>query len=100
MLLDAMDHSADRVIKALSKGPYERIEDPDIRTLWKQEGWRSSVKARHLIVALHDYFTHGAHQAQTDSHSPDEEAVELTLLTPDHPDAWTLAYSKDFWDNS
>lgn len=91
-----MDHSADKVIKALSNGPYERIEDPDIRTLWKQEGWRSSVKARHLIIALHDYFSHGSHHASSDPDSPEEELAKLTVLTPSHPDAWTLEYSQ-YW---
>ena len=91
MLIDAMDYSANKVIKALSQGPYERIEDPDMRTLWREEGWRSSVKARHFIIALHDYFSLGA---RPDSDLPEEDLAKLTVLKPSHPDSWTLEYSK------
>lgn len=36
-IVQAMDRSATAVIKALSKGVYQRLEDPDLRTLWREE---------------------------------------------------------------
>ncbi|KAG8870079.1 hypothetical protein FRB98_001887, partial [Tulasnella sp. 332] len=94
-LKEAMERSADRVISALSKGPYERVEDPDFRALWKDERWRSNVKARLLILSLHDYFTTPKDlpgpetDAEQDSH---ENLSKLTFIGSGHPEEWTLEY--------
>ncbi|KAI0757704.1 hypothetical protein C8Q80DRAFT_1216217 [Daedaleopsis nitida] len=52
----AMHREGDRVIKAVTSGPHDRIVDPDIHEVWKEMGWRGNVKARHLVLALRDYF--------------------------------------------
>ncbi|KAG9025099.1 hypothetical protein FRB95_010572 [Tulasnella sp. JGI-2019a] len=85
----ALDRSADKVIKALSKGAYERVEDPDLRAIWRDEKWRSNVKARHLILSFHDYFTE---PKATPDDEPHEDAEKLTTITPGHPEEWTLEY--------
>ncbi|KAI9069959.1 hypothetical protein FKP32DRAFT_1558713, partial [Trametes sanguinea] len=46
----------DRVIDAVTAGPHDRLIDPDLHTIWKDMGWRGSVKARHFVLALRDYF--------------------------------------------
>ncbi|KAG8856424.1 hypothetical protein FRB96_006390 [Tulasnella sp. 330] len=89
----AMERSADRVIQTLSKGPYQRVEDPDIRALWKEERWRSNVKARLFILSLHDYFTTQRGPAETDNEQGfREDSSKLTFIGRDHPEAWTLEY--------
>ncbi|KAG8818704.1 hypothetical protein FRC17_010740 [Serendipita sp. 399] len=56
----AMDRVAkresDRVISAITSGPHDRVVDKDLHKIWKEMGWRSSVKARHFVLAVHDYF--------------------------------------------
>ncbi|KAJ7719201.1 hypothetical protein B0H16DRAFT_1432905 [Mycena metata] len=49
-------HSTDRVIKAVTSGPHDRIRDIDLYNVWKEMGWRGNVKARHFVVAIQDYF--------------------------------------------
>ncbi|KZV94080.1 hypothetical protein EXIGLDRAFT_673437 [Exidia glandulosa HHB12029] len=49
-------HNSDRVISAINAGPHDRILDQDLHTIWKDMAWRGSVKARHFIVAVQDYF--------------------------------------------
>ncbi|PBK70525.1 hypothetical protein ARMSODRAFT_1035308 [Armillaria solidipes] len=83
-----------------------RISDDDIRALWKDMGWKgSSVKAKHLVLALHDYFTDRL-KAPTRSSSPISMMPPITyetgnpinsLITRDFSlksksDQWTLAY--------
>ncbi|KAG6835813.1 hypothetical protein H0H93_014437 [Arthromyces matolae] len=49
---------SNRIITALSGG-HERINDKDIREVWRDMGWKSTVKARHFVFALRDYY-HGS----------------------------------------
>ncbi|KAF9064589.1 hypothetical protein BDP27DRAFT_153111 [Rhodocollybia butyracea] len=53
---DTVKHESDRVIDAVLSGPHDRIIDKDIHQVWKDMGWKRSVKARHLVLALHDHF--------------------------------------------
>jgi len=69
----------DRIIKALTSGPYDRIIDPDIYTVWKEMGWHGSVKARQFVVALRDYFT-------------DKWAKPMKEGDPRREDEWALVY--------
>ncbi|KAI1783133.1 hypothetical protein LXA43DRAFT_1087143 [Ganoderma leucocontextum] len=50
----------DRMIDTLLSGPHERIIDRDMYHVWKETGWRGSVKARHLVMALRDHFAEGS----------------------------------------
>lgn len=74
LIQDALDASTLRMLRKFDAGPYERILHPvshlftltrlyrsslftqDIRALWKDMNWRTTVKARHFVTALHDYF--------------------------------------------
>ncbi|KAG8881280.1 hypothetical protein FRB98_004439 [Tulasnella sp. 332] len=94
-LTEALDRSADKVIRALGGGPYERVEDPDIRALWKEEGWRSNVKARVFILSLHDYFTTYKPPTGADpEQDPRNYVSQTTFIGPGHPDMWTLHYMR------
>ncbi|TDL25410.1 hypothetical protein BD410DRAFT_766024 [Rickenella mellea] len=53
---DAIQRSARRIIRAIGDGPWKRIQDPNIRAVWKDMNAHSSVKARHLVLALHDHY--------------------------------------------
>ncbi|KZV91124.1 hypothetical protein EXIGLDRAFT_676374 [Exidia glandulosa HHB12029] len=48
--------SSDRILSAINSGPHDRILDKDLHHVWKDMAWRGSVKARHFIVAVQDYF--------------------------------------------
>ncbi|KAK0432641.1 hypothetical protein EV421DRAFT_1719390, partial [Armillaria borealis] len=95
------------ILTALSSGAHDRISDNDLRDLWKDMGWKgSSVKAKHLILALHDYFTDRL-RAPTQSSSPTGmlspppfetgSPIKSPISPGDFPlrgktDQWTLAY--------
>ncbi|KAH7099932.1 hypothetical protein BKA62DRAFT_673164 [Auriculariales sp. MPI-PUGE-AT-0066] len=55
-LQNVVHRSTDRVISAINAGPHDRIVDMDLHAIWKEMAWRGSVKARHFIVAVQDYF--------------------------------------------
>ncbi|KAF8531822.1 hypothetical protein JB92DRAFT_3104483 [Gautieria morchelliformis] len=46
----------DRVVEAIGARPHDRIIDPDIHILWKETGWRGSVKSRYFVMTLRDYY--------------------------------------------
>ncbi|KAJ7682935.1 hypothetical protein B0H17DRAFT_52677 [Mycena rosella] len=58
--LVALEHTVirqgDRVIFAMGQGPHKRVQDPHIRALWKEMGWKLSVPAREFVLNLHDYY--------------------------------------------
>ncbi|KAM5542913.1 hypothetical protein V8D89_003297, partial [Ganoderma adspersum] len=103
-------HEGDRVISSVLAGPHERIIDPDLYEVWKDmacnfysscsfkswrltrllKRWRGIVKARHLVLAIYDYYL----QRQEER----ELAFEVNGGQPekhrsvDEDDAWTLEY--------
>ncbi|KIK50286.1 hypothetical protein GYMLUDRAFT_266202 [Collybiopsis luxurians FD-317 M1] len=56
---------------------YDRIRHKDMRAIWKEMGWKGSVKARHFVLALHDYFVE---KYQTDS--PDVPTIGMITDGP------------------
>ncbi|EIW63671.1 uncharacterized protein TRAVEDRAFT_43949 [Trametes versicolor FP-101664 SS1] len=52
----AMSSEIDKVQVAILGGPHERIIDEDLHHIWKEMGWKNSVKAKHLVMAIHDHF--------------------------------------------
>ncbi|KAJ7628556.1 hypothetical protein FB45DRAFT_40380 [Roridomyces roridus] len=72
----------DRVISAITAGPHDRIIDPDVHKIWKDMGWRSSVKSRHFVMALADYYRENSEDADSST----------TSGKPRNPDDWALAY--------
>ncbi|TFY59079.1 hypothetical protein EVG20_g7918 [Dentipellis fragilis] len=83
---NAVFDARDDIINAVLAGPYERVEDEDMRAIWKEMGWKGSVKARHLVLAMHDYFTEQRKMA-----SPASEG-QLSLKMATESDEWTLEY--------
>ncbi|KAL4259898.1 hypothetical protein AB1N83_008560 [Pleurotus pulmonarius] len=67
------------IIRHLDAGPHELIYDRDIKTLWQEMKWRTNVKVRPFVDALHGFYhrKYGSIQQETGF--------------PPH-DAWTLKY--------
>ncbi|KAG8814728.1 hypothetical protein FRC19_001553, partial [Serendipita sp. 401] len=90
---------SDRVISALKSGPHDRVVDKDLHDIWKEMGWKSSVKARHFVLAVHDHFIQkfGDNTAQDhlETHSDNGGGTEISFVTGkagDEDDSWTLQY--------
>ncbi|KAJ6573432.1 hypothetical protein DFH09DRAFT_916098 [Mycena vulgaris] len=56
-LTDTISLTGEHIISVLSGGAHEKILDPDLQAIWKEQGWKGSVKARHFVLALNDYYT-------------------------------------------
>ncbi|KIK50287.1 hypothetical protein GYMLUDRAFT_51310 [Collybiopsis luxurians FD-317 M1] len=86
---------------------YDRIRHKDMRAIWKEMCWKGSVKARHFVLALHDYFVE---KYQTDgSNAATIEMITDGPLTsaPSSPDTPTtpapdcdLESENDNWTNA
>ncbi|KAH8835670.1 hypothetical protein DL96DRAFT_1702640 [Flagelloscypha sp. PMI_526] len=83
---DHVTSESDRIINALQGGAHSRIVDQDIQDIWKDMGWKgSSVKARHFVLALHDFFTDRlAKQSATQENSATDASQKR--------DRWALSY--------
>ncbi|KAI0640603.1 hypothetical protein C8Q79DRAFT_446036 [Trametes meyenii] len=58
--------------------PYVRIENPDIKKLWKEMGWGGSIDAHSFVLNLYDYFI----DLERESH-----VRPGTLLPVSHPES-------------
>ncbi|KXN91180.1 hypothetical protein AN958_02747 [Leucoagaricus sp. SymC.cos] len=103
---------ADALDNVLSKGTHDKIKDKDLSNLWKEMGWKGSVKARHFVLALRDYFTGqfttGTPLPRTDESRAVVVSPSYSLFTPLEPsagfvipylpglqdDTWTLEFIK------
>ncbi|KAJ6476220.1 hypothetical protein C8R45DRAFT_373523 [Mycena sanguinolenta] len=62
--LEALEHTiirqsnrvVHRVSEELRKGPHNRVQDPEIKVLWEEMGWKLSVPDREFVLNLHDYY--------------------------------------------
>ncbi|KAJ7507339.1 hypothetical protein B0H11DRAFT_2319240 [Mycena galericulata] len=81
-LTKVVEREGDRVISAVTAGPHDKIIDPDVHKIWKEMGWRGSVKAKHFVLALRDYYHEGAEDADAGGASGIKR----------NPDDWALAY--------
>ncbi|KAF8549417.1 hypothetical protein OG21DRAFT_1488548 [Imleria badia] len=104
-------HESDRVIETIlagvNHGPQERILDKDLYHIWKEMGWRGSVKATHFVMAINDHFSAKLNVAineiqmianEPNPKSPTENLRNIAsiaqLAIPATPaeDLWTLRY--------
>ncbi|KAI0355808.1 hypothetical protein OH77DRAFT_1539828 [Trametes cingulata] len=97
-------HETDRVINAVLSGPHERIIDRDLYHIWKEMGWKGSVKATHLVMAIRDHFAEESQAALavirdlTEGSDPQSAAVtvseigEVARRATYSEDAWALQY--------
>ncbi|KAK0187865.1 hypothetical protein F5146DRAFT_731520 [Armillaria mellea] len=53
---EAMRMGHAQILNAMKSGAHDRIIDYDFKKLWEGMAWNRSVKAKHLVLALHDYF--------------------------------------------
>ncbi|KAJ7093941.1 hypothetical protein B0H15DRAFT_147115 [Mycena belliarum] len=81
-LTKVVEREGDRVISAVTAGPHDKIIDPDVHKIWKEMGWRGSVKSRHFVMAVRDYYQEGADDADTAAVTGKKR----------NPDDWALAY--------
>ncbi|KAF8529742.1 hypothetical protein BU17DRAFT_36449, partial [Hysterangium stoloniferum] len=87
-LTRVVGREGDRIISAITSGPHDRLIDPDVYKIWKEMNWRGSVKARHFVMALRDYF-----HEKWNVDSPDGTTPEDVVAQEKHPDdEWALAY--------
>lgn len=59
--------------KGKGKGPYMRVQDPELRRIWETEGWRGSTKVSTFFQALQDYFL----EVQDRGYQEDDDGVPL-----------------------
>ncbi|KAI8974013.1 hypothetical protein BD414DRAFT_539931 [Trametes punicea] len=80
-------HESDRVISSVLAGPHERILDRDLSSIWQDMRWRGIVKARYLVLAIHEYYTQKL---------DDQQHAIASSMNPQRPvdadDAWALRY--------
>ncbi|KAI0827868.1 hypothetical protein BC628DRAFT_1409435 [Trametes gibbosa] len=79
-------HEGDRVINSVLAGPHERIVDPDMYEIWKDMRWRGIVKARHLALAIHDYYS----QKLDDQRRAEAQKTAAPLRPIGQDDLWAL----------
>ncbi|TDL25421.1 hypothetical protein BD410DRAFT_639165 [Rickenella mellea] len=53
---NAIQKSTRTIIRAIGDGPWKRVQDPNIRQVWKDMNAHSSVKSRYFVLALHDHY--------------------------------------------
>ncbi|KAI0771669.1 hypothetical protein BD413DRAFT_60009 [Trametes elegans] len=96
-----------RLIRKLAGArPYERIENPDIRKLWKEMGWGGSIDSHTFVLNLYDYFIdlgltpsitleipRAASPAPSDAGTEDHDEFEgCTTPAAAADDEWCLNY--------
>ncbi|RDX49204.1 hypothetical protein OH76DRAFT_1351074 [Lentinus brumalis] len=83
-------HEGDRVISTVLSGPHDRIIDPDMFELWKDMRWRGIVKARHLVLAIHDYYLQKLDDLQHGIQSPGHHLSESDIWAVEQLDLMHL----------
>ncbi|KAF9526891.1 hypothetical protein CPB83DRAFT_769552 [Crepidotus variabilis] len=106
-LTETLQSESDRVIQTLLSGAHDRIIDPDLQRIWKDMGWKGSVKARHFVLALHDYYTDKLSSTSSDlpvfdsstlpsppssRASPVKSPNTATFRRQSSDDKWALSY--------
>ncbi|KAJ6588495.1 hypothetical protein B0H19DRAFT_978427 [Mycena capillaripes] len=83
-----IERQGDRIISAVTAGPHDKIIDPNVHIIWKDMGWRGSVKSRHFVMALRDYFQE-EHKHKHPDGQPDAHQAAIVV---DKADEWALQY--------
>ncbi|KAL1941413.1 hypothetical protein VTO73DRAFT_7230 [Trametes versicolor] len=86
-LTDVIVHEGDRVISTVLDGPHEKIIDPIMYEIWKDMRWRGIVKARHVVLAIHDYYTQRLDDQQR---ALDRRSQQQLAISDNEP--WALEY--------
>ncbi|KAG6809584.1 hypothetical protein H0H92_015668 [Tricholoma furcatifolium] len=106
----AISSTGDKIMAALSRGSHDYIIDPHalqkIREIWAEMSWKGTVKSRHFVLALRDYFMNGqkvwqspissASQIQspppTSLDTPEKENIEFPAAAAYIHDEWAELY--------
>ncbi|KAJ7699856.1 hypothetical protein B0H16DRAFT_1749168 [Mycena metata] len=70
-LAEAIDRSTNKILNRMESGPHDLIDDPDVKEIWKGNGWKYSVKCRTFIDAVSNHYT-GKFAAPHDGDTPDD----------------------------
>nr|GAT60452.1 predicted protein [Mycena chlorophos] len=81
-LTKVVEREGDRVISAITAGPHDKLIDPDLHKIWKEMGWRGSVKSRHFVMALRDYYQENTEDGDSATNTGKKR----------NADDWALAY--------
>ncbi|KAF8996979.1 hypothetical protein BDQ17DRAFT_1429337 [Cyathus striatus] len=92
---DAMERQGDRIISYFSGG-HERIINPHIQNIWREMGWRGSIKAVNFVFALRDYFSSFIENPPESSMPTQLPSPPLTSMTESFTVKFT-ASSGDEW---
>ncbi|KIJ51036.1 hypothetical protein M422DRAFT_27114 [Sphaerobolus stellatus SS14] len=84
---ESIQAQGSRIINVFQSGAYEQIENLELRTIWKEMGWKGNVKARTLVFALRDYFLHRPS-------SSDSNGKASVVMNSDDPES--LEWAKDY----
>ncbi|KAG6905577.1 hypothetical protein DXG01_001869 [Tephrocybe rancida] len=92
-LENAIAKQGDRII-AFFSGGHERIFDPHIRQIWREMGWKSTVKSRHFVLALRDHYLNlFLKQSNLGREGVDSDQRPLPdHISPNSNDMWAAAY--------
>ncbi|KAJ7131765.1 hypothetical protein C8R43DRAFT_895670, partial [Mycena crocata] len=105
-LTNAISSTGEHIISVLSSGAHDKILDTDLQAIWRDMGWKGSVKARHFVLALNDYYTEkfsnndmiAEAQSNAGSAPPSPtspafaEAVDAGVEVKPKDDRWALDY--------
>ncbi|KXN86242.1 hypothetical protein AN958_10320 [Leucoagaricus sp. SymC.cos] len=98
-LNETLRQESDHIISVLLTGAHDRINDSDLRKLWKDMGWKGSVKARTFVLNLHDYYAEQRNRmdarASLISPLPTPPSARMSPILPPSKkldDKWALAY--------
>ncbi|EMD34625.1 hypothetical protein CERSUDRAFT_116799 [Gelatoporia subvermispora B] len=75
----------EQVTKSLNI-PYEKIQDPTLRDVWKRMNWPSHAEARQFVMALRDYLNENLDEAR---HTRKDLGTKV--------DGWALSYIGAKW---
>ncbi|KAI0714009.1 hypothetical protein C8T65DRAFT_828950 [Cerioporus squamosus] len=76
-LLEAIASCRGQLSRQMSKGHHELIDGHEVRRIWEENRWRSSVKCSVFVEALHVFYDARFREHLHDYHMP-------------HQDAWTV----------
>ncbi|KZV93518.1 hypothetical protein EXIGLDRAFT_835699 [Exidia glandulosa HHB12029] len=51
-----LDKMNAEIITAIRAGAHDKLSNKDLRHVWREMGWKGSVKARHLVAALSNFY--------------------------------------------
>ncbi|SJK96921.1 uncharacterized protein ARMOST_00170 [Armillaria ostoyae] len=102
---DSLKNTESHILTAMASGAHDRISNEDLKELWKDMAWRGSVKAKHLVLALHDYLidklgalsaspimSPGASEPGSPMISPISAVTDDFFSLKCKNDRWALAY--------